>query len=84
MAPAKCGECGGEVSDHAESCPHCGAPFRSISWWRVAWVALGIIAIAGVLAGFVLNGWKSASILSLVVLLAVGVLTLLFRYAWQR
>ena len=26
MALVKCGECGGQVSDKAAACPHCGAP----------------------------------------------------------
>ena len=26
MALVKCHECSGQVSDHARTCPHCGAP----------------------------------------------------------
>jgi predicted nucleic acid-binding Zn ribbon protein len=26
MALIKCHECSGQVSDHARTCPHCGAP----------------------------------------------------------
>jgi len=26
MALIKCYECSGQVSDHARTCPHCGAP----------------------------------------------------------
>ncbi|MBI2591437.1 MAG: zinc ribbon domain-containing protein [Candidatus Brennerbacteria bacterium] len=29
MALTKCGECGGEISDKAISCPHCGNPIRA-------------------------------------------------------
>ncbi len=29
MALVKCGECGGQVSDKAAACPHCGAPVGS-------------------------------------------------------
>ncbi|WP_034643713.1 zinc ribbon domain-containing protein [Desulfovibrio inopinatus] len=28
MALFQCPECGADVSDRAESCPHCGCPFR--------------------------------------------------------
>lgn len=29
MALITCGECNGQVSDQAETCPHCGAPVAS-------------------------------------------------------
>lgn len=29
MALIKCSECGREISDSAESCPHCGKPLSS-------------------------------------------------------
>ena len=28
MALIECPECGREISEHAEACPHCGAPAR--------------------------------------------------------
>ncbi len=34
MALTKCRECGGEVSDWARSCPHCGAPRPGNPAWR--------------------------------------------------
>jgi len=33
MPLSKCRECGGEVSDQARSCPHCGAPFPANPVW---------------------------------------------------
>ncbi len=29
MALIECGECGGQVSDKAQACPHCGAPAKT-------------------------------------------------------
>lgn len=31
MALVKCGECQKEISDKAESCPHCGNPINTIN-----------------------------------------------------
>lgn len=50
MAIKPCKECGGPVSDKAESCPQCGAKQKKKTS-IVAWVALGILVLAGIGAG---------------------------------
>ena len=49
-----CGDCGGTVSVHAETCPHCGAPMNKkgsdTSHWTTGRVLLLVIFVAAVLA----------------------------------
>jgi hypothetical protein len=52
MALMKCEECGGQLSDRAMICPHCGAPARRPSRLIVAAV-LGALVAAG-LAGLMM------------------------------
>lgn len=55
MALIECWECGGQVSDHAVLCPHCGAPQgrvstppRRRSGWRWVRRLLFVLVFAGV------------------------------------
>jgi hypothetical protein len=48
MALTKCEECGGQLSDRAVTCPHCGAPLQRRGR-RVA-ALLGVV-LAGLAAG---------------------------------
>lgn len=86
MALKHCSECGENVSDRAPACPHCGIPMRAaeVPAWRYIWLALVLLVVAVMGLGFALNGLASASVLSLVVLLALIALTLAFRYASAR
>lgn len=50
MAVTACRECGGQVSDRAAACPHCGAkPRKKTS--PVAWVIVGLFVLAAVKIG---------------------------------
>jgi hypothetical protein len=45
MALIKCSECGREVSDQAENCPHCGASVpQPMSRWKI--LVAGVFALA--------------------------------------
>lgn len=53
MAMTACKECGKDISDTAEACPHCGAKVprqAKTKWWL--WVPIGAIS-AFMLVGFV-------------------------------
>lgn len=51
MALIKCNECGGQMSDQALKCPHCGCPVsvqpagKSRRW--LLWVAIAVIGLVG-------------------------------------
>ena len=52
MALIQCHECSGQVSDHAKTCPHCGAPVIATIKRRqkAALIDLGIrLAVAAVI-----------------------------------
>ena len=58
MALVKCGECGREISDRAESCPGCGMPMQAAkppplpkqqSWFTPSPGARGCLAVVFVL-----------------------------------
>ncbi|MBX7256862.1 MAG: hypothetical protein K1Y02_10920 [Candidatus Hydrogenedentes bacterium] len=51
MALVSCPECNGEVSELAQSCPHCGHPLRPSDFqvWRVKRLEIGS-AVCGVAA----------------------------------
>jgi ABC-type nitrate/sulfonate/bicarbonate transport system permease component len=61
MPLIQCHECSGQVSDHARTCPHCGAPVIATIKRRqkAAWVALGIqlafVLIFAIAAWFVVH-----------------------------
>jgi len=61
MALIQCHECSGQVSDHARTCPHCGAPVIATIKRRqkAAWVALGIqlafVLVFAIAAWFVVH-----------------------------
>jgi predicted nucleic acid-binding Zn ribbon protein len=53
MALIKCHECGGQISDQAQTCPHCGAPAiaprrrkRKAAWFDFIIRLLFILAFA--------------------------------------
>jgi hypothetical protein len=44
MGPmTNCRQCGGQISIHAEMCPHCGAPFLYARGSVLFWVVLGAV-----------------------------------------
>jgi hypothetical protein len=56
MALIQCHECSGQVSDHARTCPHCGAPVIATIKRRqkAVLVELGIRLILAVVVGLTL------------------------------
>jgi len=51
MALTKCEECGGQLSDRAEQCPHCGAPLRKRTRRLVAMlIGVGVALFAGLMS----------------------------------
>ena len=70
----ECPECGRQVSDQAESCPHCGHPHKSFTQKippsaqpkrhvgrRGCLIALGILALLGVIGSFLPGGRHSGN-----------------------
>ncbi|HLX94529.1 MAG TPA: zinc ribbon domain-containing protein [Verrucomicrobiae bacterium] len=53
MALIKCHECSGQISDHARTCPHCGAPvIATIKRRQKAFlIGLGIRLVLAVIVG---------------------------------
>lgn len=55
MALIKCNECGKEISDKAQTCPHCGNPIHPViiektgKGWKLAKLISVIILILGLL-----------------------------------
>jgi uncharacterized OB-fold protein len=49
MALIKCHECGGQVSDYAHACPHCGAPPAAAIMppWKAVVMSLAIRLVLG-------------------------------------
>ncbi|MBI5037750.1 MAG: zinc-ribbon domain-containing protein [Candidatus Kerfeldbacteria bacterium] len=68
MALIKCSECGKDISDQAEACPHCGNPLRPIvvqatsKRWKlaklIAWISI-LVGIYLFLRGYGLDEWSS-------------------------
>ena len=59
MTLIKCNECGKEVSDQAESCPHCGAPIQGSSAHKIKTKpngCSGCLAVCGIFIGFIVIG----------------------------
>ena len=56
MALIQCHECRGQVSDHARTCPHCGAPvIATIKRRQKAFlISLGIRLVLAVIVGVTL------------------------------
>ncbi|WP_186095667.1 zinc-ribbon domain-containing protein [Burkholderia gladioli] len=50
MALVKCGECGTEVSDKAQTCVRCGAPIKKELSRKAAWITLGVVCVCGLVA----------------------------------
>ncbi len=67
MALTKCDECGGQVSDRALSCPHCGAPRRRAPAVAAAIVA-AILALGVALASMRSAGDRSDAYLPLILI----------------
>lgn len=68
MALIQCPECGKEISDQAESCPHCGNPLRPVviestsKKWKTATVIAWIVFLTGTylfLRGLGSGGWEN-------------------------
>jgi len=61
MALIKCHECQGQVSDHARTCPHCGAPviatIKRGKKQELQWLLfkLVFVAVFGVVAWFAIH-----------------------------
>lgn len=57
MSLIKCKECGKEISDKAENCPHCGYPINKNAknktpfWLIIAAVIGAILAAIGLISG---------------------------------
>lgn len=90
MALIKCDECGGQMSDRALRCPHCGAPARMSSRAIVA-VLLGVTAavLGGLLAVSSVRSEAGAeparaAAPMIVAALVVGVAVVMVIVAWVR
>ena len=65
MPLIKCHECSGQVSDHARTCPHCGAPViatikrRQKTFWIGLAIRLAFAAVVGIALWIMLHRLKN-------------------------
>ncbi len=68
MALTRCPECGKEISEQAQTCPHCGNPLRPVvvektsKHWKVAKLISWVVLVGGgylFLRGYGLGGWNN-------------------------
>lgn len=68
MAMIQCPECGKEISDQAQTCPHCGNPIHPIviektsKNWKLAKLISWIVLLVGgylFLRGYGSGGWEN-------------------------